>query len=129
MESWEDELERALGLEIGFEEDMEDELENDLFLQMVDVVSIELLGEPSIKPKARGSVPRREYGWHDREVCHRLLVKDYFCDNLIYSLRKFRRQFGMRKELFITIHDVVVAFDPWFIQRVDCTKCLGLSSL
>jgi hypothetical protein len=32
MESWEDELERSLGIGLGFEEDMEEEFENDLFL-------------------------------------------------------------------------------------------------
>jgi hypothetical protein len=32
MESWEDELERSLGFGLGFDEDMEEEFENDLFL-------------------------------------------------------------------------------------------------
>ncbi len=45
MESWEDELERNLCFDLGFEEDMEDEFENELFMQMVDVVSSELLGD------------------------------------------------------------------------------------
>ena len=129
MESWEDELERSLGFDIGFEEDMEDELENDLFLQVVEGVSSELLGEPVQRPKTGGSVPGREYVWRDREVCHNLLLKDYFCDNPTYGPRKFRRRYRMRKELFTIIHDAVVSFDPWFTQRMDCTKRLGLSSL
>ena len=129
MESWEDELERSLGLEIGFEEDMEDELENDLFLQMVDVVSSELLGEPSSKLKVGGSVPGRAYVWCDREHCHDLLWKDYFSENPTYGPRKFRRRYCMRKELFTTIVDAVVSFDPWFAQRVDAAGRVGLSSL
>ena len=57
---------------------MDDDLENDLILQMVDVVSSELLDESSTKPKVGRSVPRRTYVWRDKEVCHNLLLKDYF---------------------------------------------------
>ena len=51
MESWNNELYMSLVFELEFKEDIEDELENDLFLQMVDVVSSEFLDESSTKPK------------------------------------------------------------------------------
>ena len=89
MESWEDELERSLGFDLGFEEDMEDDFEIDLFLHMVDVVSSEILGESSTKPKVGGSTVGREFVWRDREHCHDLLYKDYFSESPTYGPVKF----------------------------------------
>ena len=129
MESWEDELERSLGFGLGFEEDMEEEFENDLFLQMVDVVSSEILGKSSTRPKVGGSTVGREFVWHDREHCHDLLYKDYFVESPTYGPIKFRRRFRMRRELFRSIVDAMVHFDPWFTQRPDATGGMGLSPL
>ena len=61
MESWEDELERSLGFGLGFEEDMEEEFENDLFLQMVESFCSEVLGESTRRPKVGGSTVGREF--------------------------------------------------------------------
>ena len=117
MESWEDELERNLCFDLGFEEDMEDEFENELFMQMVDVVSFELLGECSSTSPVRGSVPGRKNVFRDRETYHNLLVTDYFADNPTYGPSMFRRRFGMRRELFLRIVDAVARYDPWFLQK------------
>jgi hypothetical protein len=129
MESWEDELERSLGFGLGFDEDMEEEFENDLFLQMVEAFSTEALGESSTRPKVGGSTVGREFVWRDREHCHNLLYKDYFSESPTYGPIKFRRRFRMRRELFTSIVDAVVHFDPWFQQRPDATGRMGLSSL
>jgi len=129
MDTWEDELERSLGFGLGFEEDMEEEFENDLFLQMVEDFCSEVLGESSNRPKVGGSTVGREFVWRDREHCHNLLYKDYFSENPTYGPVKFRRRFRMRRELFTSIVDAVVHFDPWFKQRPDATGRMGLSSL
>ena len=119
MESWEDELERNLCFDLGFEEDIEYEFENELFMQMVDVVSSELLGECSSNPPVRGSVPGRKNVFRDRETYHNLLVRDYFADNPTYEPSMFRRRFRMRRELFLRIVDAVANHDPWFLQKPD----------
>jgi hypothetical protein len=127
MESWEDELERSLGFGLGFDEEMEEEFENDLFIQMVDVFSSEVLGESSTMPKVGGSTVGREFVWRDREHCHNLLYN--FSESPTYGPVMFRRHFRMRRELFTNIVHAVVHFDPWFKQRPDATGRMGLSSL
>jgi hypothetical protein len=129
MDSWEDELERNLCFDLGFEEDMEDEFENELFMQMVDVVSSEILGQCSSTPVVRGSVPGRKNVFRDRETYHNLLVTDYFSDNPTYGPSVFRRWFRMRREVFLRIVDAVGNFDPWFLQKLDACGRLSLSPL
>ena len=129
MESWEDELERNLGLDLGFEEDIEDEFENELFMHMVDVASSELLGECSATPPVRGSVSGQRVVFRDRETYHNLLYHDYFSDIPTYGPSMFRRRYIMRKELFLTIVDSIAKYDPWFLQTIDAVGRRNLSTL
>ena len=96
---------------------------------MVEASCSEVLGESCRRPKVGGSTVGREFVWHDREHCHNLLYRDYFFESPTYGPVKFRKRFRMRRELFTSIVDAVVHFDPWFKQRLDATCRMELSSL
>ena len=62
-------------------------------------------------------------------VGHRRLYDDYFTEELVYPPNLFRRRFQMRRSLFLQILSNVEAHEPYFTQKRNATKKLGLSPL
>ncbi|XP_023895290.2 uncharacterized protein LOC112007213 isoform X1 [Quercus suber] len=57
------------------------------------------------------------------------LYLDYFAESPVYPSNLFRRRFRMSCSLFLYILSKVEAHEPYFIQKRDNAKRLGLSSL
>ncbi|XP_020421269.1 uncharacterized protein LOC109949606 [Prunus persica] len=49
-------------------------------------------------------------------------MEDYFCERPLYPLVDFCRRFRMRKELFYCILNDVVAYEPYFNQKIDACE-------
>lgn len=77
----------------------------------------------------RGSIKRRKYINRHRQEGHDNLMRDYFCEDPVYSDKLFRRRFRMKRELFLRIVNAVEAHDMYFVQKVDACHQLGLSPL
>ena len=60
---------------------------------------------------------------------HKQLYDDYFAEKPVYPPKVFRRRFQMRRSLFLRILSKVEAHEPYFIQKRNNVKKLGLSSL
>ena len=60
---------------------------------------------------------------------HRRLYDDYFAKEPVYPPKLFRRRFRMRRSLFLQILSKVEAHKPYFIQKRNAAKKLGLSPL
>ena len=82
-----------------------------------------------MRAKVGHSTISREYLYHDNEVNHERLYKDYFFDRPTYGCVKFKRRYKMRRDLFMHIVDMVTKIDPWFVQRLDAFGQLRLSML
>lgn len=125
MEDWRRELEGALkqGLEES-DDEFEQILAQDILEEMVKETC------PALKrPKIGGSRLGQRYVYREREACDERLYRDYFAQDATFDALKFRRQFRMRRDLFLHIVQEVCAFDPWFVQKSDNLGRLGLSSL
>ena len=59
---------------------------------------------------------------------HKRLYLDYFANSLVYQEKVFRRRFRMSRSLFLNIISKVEAHDPYFVQKRNGGKKLGLSS-
>ena len=128
MEAWRDDLNAGLAWAFHDDDDCED-FEDQLFLQMLSVVEDEVEREPLHRSKSGASKPGREYVFRDREHHHDLLYHDYFSERPTFGAVKFRRHFGMRRDLFVRIMDGVSSYDPWFLQKRDALGRLGVSTL
>ncbi|XP_071741369.1 uncharacterized protein [Rutidosis leptorrhynchoides] len=72
-------------------------------------------------PRIRSYIPR------DREEAAERLWRDYFCESLIYSQKKFKRRFRMRIQLFLRIVQGITNYQStnipeyfsYFTQRYD----------
>ncbi|KAL9663310.1 hypothetical protein QQ045_028150 [Rhodiola kirilowii] len=64
-----------------------------------------------------------------REQGHIQLYNDYFAVNAVYSDNIIRRQFRMRKYVFLRIMEAVTANDTFFAQRQDATRRMSFSPL
>ena len=109
-----DDLEMNLGMGLGFEEDLKDEFDNELFLHIVNVVF---------------SVFTRKFSFLDKESYHFFFIKIISLILLHIRQVKFQSWFRMRREIFLSNLDSVVKFNPWFSQRLDALICMGLSTL
>jgi hypothetical protein len=58
-----------------------------------------------------------------------LLDSDYFTDDATHTLKDFRRQFRMNKELFMRIVFSVWEYNDYFMCKKDCTGLWGFSSV
>ena len=56
-------------------------------------------------------------------------MRDYFCDNRVYDDVQFRTWFKMSRRLFFKVIETICAFNSYFVQKVDATGTLGLSSI
>ncbi|XP_010412511.1 PREDICTED: uncharacterized protein LOC104698817 [Camelina sativa] len=65
----------------------------------------------------------------DREEDHTRLWNDYFGENPTYTPAMFRRRFRMNTPLFECIVSTIENGVPYFRQRRDATRRLGLSAL
>ena len=74
---------------------------------------------------------RKRHRYIDRNhlAGHKRLYDDYFAEEPIYPPKEFRRRFRMRRSLFLRILSKVEAHEPYFIQKRNNSKKLGLSSL
>ena len=83
----------------------------------------------------RGSRSQHDSGWCRNTIWHNSLqgeenlFRDYSTELPVYPPKKFQRGFRMRRDLFICIHDAIIAHDTYFIQRRNTVGRLGLSSL
>ena len=79
-----------------------------------------------------GSTSQRKYRWyidHNHLVGHRRLYDDYFAKEPVYPPKLFRMRFRMRRSFFLQILSKVEAHKPYFIQKRNAAKKLGLSPL
>lgn len=72
-------------------------------------------------PGRGGNVNRR------RGLLGDILYTQYFSPNPTYDAKTFRRRFRVSRELFDRLFNAVVDYDPYFVQRTDCTGKRGLS--
>ncbi|XP_075666073.1 uncharacterized protein LOC142635907 [Castanea sativa] len=72
---------------------------------------------------------RRRYIDCNHLAGHKRLYDDYFAEEPVYPPNVFRRRFRMRCSLFLRILSKVEAHEPYFIQKRNNAKKLGLSPL
>ena len=80
--------------------------------------------------KRGGSHPGRAANLNrDFQSGHDYIYQDYFSDNPVYPASLFRRRFRMRREIFMRIHNSIVSFDNYFVQKADALGNMGFLSL
>jgi hypothetical protein len=84
----------------------------------------------NVVPRRGGSVPGKAPNKNrSRDAGALLLYSDYFADNVINTLKEFRRRFRMNKELFMKIVQGVREYDDYFKYKKDCTGKWGFTSV
>ncbi|XP_057771599.1 uncharacterized protein LOC130991386 [Salvia miltiorrhiza] len=87
------------------------------------------IGDPDEEPRRRRqSVAKKAYIRPDHEADALRLHADYFDENPVYPDNIFRRQFRMRRALFLRIVNAVTS-DPYFQQRTDALGRPGFTPL
>ena len=71
----------------------------------------------------------RQYIDRNHLASHRRLYDDYFAKEPVYPSNLFQRIFQMRRSLFLRILSKVEAREPYFTQKRNAAKKLGLSPL
>ncbi|XP_028059584.1 uncharacterized protein LOC114263284 [Camellia sinensis] len=99
------------------ESDSDDELE---------IVTVLKMEEES--RSRRGSIQRRLFIRRNTLEGHQRLFLDYFAESPIYPPNVFRRRFRMNRSLFLRIHSTLKAHEPYFVQKRNGARVLGLSS-
>ena len=103
---------------------------NDHELTMAYSLLEDLIDVQPLPKKRGGSVSGRlAYRKRGRLVHYEIIMRDYFCDNHIYDDVQFRTRFTMSKRLFLKVVKAICAYDSYFVQKVDATGTLGLSSI
>ena len=87
-----------------------------------EIIKRVLMGSTSQR-KRRRFIRRNHLAGNER------LFLDYFAESPVYPPNLFRRRFRMSCSLFLYILSKVEAHEPYFIQKRDNAKKLGLSSL
>ncbi|XP_021805778.1 uncharacterized protein LOC110749885 [Prunus avium] len=86
-----------------------------------------LLEQYAQQSKHGGSIVGHEYKNRKREKHHKSLMEDYFCERPLHPPMNFRRRFHMRREHFYRILNDVVAYEPYFTQKIDACGQQSLS--
>ncbi|CAL5344958.1 unnamed protein product [Camellia sinensis] len=90
---------------------------------------VQILKSSDSSKKIGGSIVGHKYIRRDRRQGHDRLFADYFAVNPVYSPTIFRRRFQMRRPLYLRILNAIEAQNPYFIQKQDAARVLGLSAL
>ncbi|KAG5554014.1 hypothetical protein RHGRI_011773 [Rhododendron griersonianum] len=77
----------------------------------------------------RSSTQPRNFIRRDHLGGHRRVFLDYFNDPPVFPPKIFRRRFRMNRSLFLRIVSEVEAHEPYFVQKRNSARVLGLSSL
>jgi hypothetical protein len=118
------ELER--NIQASLASDDEDDFLVGVFLDLLQE-SVDLV-EP--RKQHGGSRPGRATNLsRDRAQGHDRIWKDYFSATPVYGDKLFRHRYRIRKSLFLSIMDRVVAHDAYFVQRKDAAGVFSLSSI
>ncbi|XP_028055508.1 uncharacterized protein LOC114259680 [Camellia sinensis] len=99
------------------ESDSDDELE---------IVTVVKMKEES--RSRRGSIQRHLFIRRNTLEGHQRLFLNYFAVSPIYPPNVFRRRFRMNCALFLRIHSTLKAYEPYFVQKRNGARVLGLSS-
>ena len=85
--------------------------------------------EEDDRPKSKGgSQPGRRLNLdRQRELYNQLLHRDYWGPTPVYDAEHFKRRFRISIGLFDIIVQEIQSVDPYFRQRRDAVKKLGLS--
>nr|XP_043620057.1 uncharacterized protein LOC122591896 [Erigeron canadensis] len=67
-------------------------------------------------------VRHRKYVNQEREVCHQILLNDWFVDEPKYDDAYFRKKFRMEKTMFLKIVDDIQANFPYFQEGFDACR-------
>ncbi|KAK3222139.1 hypothetical protein Dsin_009164 [Dipteronia sinensis] len=100
-----------------------------IILLGMSIVEGERLDIKNCGPRRGGFVPGHAVIDRDRAEGHNRIYRYYFVETPKYSLKKFRRRFRMRRPLFFRIQSAVENYEPYFVQRMDCSGRMGLSSI
>ena len=112
------------------EEAQEDTIETfALILNQHAVTSAQSFTRQRKRQRGGSSIGRTPNLPRDFQMGHDRIYRDYFAPDPVYPSPLFRRRFRMRRELFMRIHDAVVAYESYFEQKPDALGNLGLSSL
>ena len=88
------------------------------FQRLQDLMNSE---RPRRAPSTRRNIDRQRTAGAEK------LFNDYFADEPTYPDRLFRRRFRMRKHLFLRIMEALGNHSPFFTQRTNVARELGLS--
>ena len=56
------------------------------------------------------------------------IYRDYFSSTSTYTAEQFERRYRMPREVFVRLHNAIVAKDEYFCERRDATGKVGASS-
>ena len=65
----------------------------------------------------------------DFEAGHSRIYNDYFSNSPVYTDAMFERRFRMRRDAFLEVMNVVLSHDPYFEERANYARKVGLSTL
>ncbi|KAF6158230.1 hypothetical protein GIB67_015024, partial [Kingdonia uniflora] len=74
----------------------------------------------------RGRIDKRKS--RENKLWEVSLNRDYFGDNPRFKGISFRRRFRMSEDVYQRIYDQILSSNPYFIQRENTAKIMGLSS-
>jgi hypothetical protein len=114
------EMEMAL-----LESDSDDEIE----ILSIFAMEEERLKRERASTSCRGSIIGRKVIKRDYLQGEERLFRDYFAKYSVFLPHLFRRRFWMNRPLFFHLQSTLEAHDPYFIQKRNAARTLGLSSL
>ncbi|CDP06307.1 unnamed protein product [Coffea canephora] len=104
-------------------DEMEDDTEDQIMMLLEQWQTYHTTSSSNMHPCSR------RYYDRERGVGHVRLFNDYFVDNPVYPSHIFRRQFRMRRELFLRIVESITNHSKFFRMRIDAAGKKGLSPL
>jgi hypothetical protein len=114
------EMEMAL-----LESDSDDEIE----ILSIFAMEEERLKRERASTSRHGSIVSRKVIKRDYLQGEERLFRDYFANSPVFPPHLFRRRFRMNRPLFFRLQFALEAHDPYFIQKRNAARTLGLLSL